>query len=90
MTQHVAYKWQGHLYCEGDIVAVLTMHQPWIRWREYGGDPAAHDAEYELDDIAEMFNINRKDNLDVAENDFPRRISNPPEDFCVFCKRWFQ
>ncbi len=88
MTQH-AYKWDGHLYCESDIVAILTLHEPWTAWRDAGGDPAAHDAEYELDEIADMFHINRRDNLQVAEEGFPRRLHNLPEDFCVFCKRWF-
>lgn len=89
MTQHAAYKWQGRLYCEGDIVAVLTLHEPWIKWRDQGREPATHDAEFELDEIAAMFSINRRDSLDVAEQDFPRRLPNLPEDFCVHCRTWF-
>jgi hypothetical protein len=90
MTQHSAYKWDGALYCEGDIVAVLTLHEPWTAWRDAGGDPTEDDTETELNEIAAMFQINRRDNLQVAERGFPRRLHHLPEDFCVFCLRWFK
>lgn len=90
MTQHAAYKWHGHLFCEGDIVAVLTLVEPWSEWRDAGNDPATLDAESELDDIADMFAVNRKDDLQVAQDRFPQRLNELPEDFCVLCKQWFR
>ena len=89
MTQHVAYRWHGDLYCEEDIVAVMTEHYPYLAWREAGGEPTASDTEDELDDIAAMFRIDRRDNLAVAERDFPVRLHKLPPGFCAFCFQWF-
>jgi len=89
MTQHVAYKWQGHLYCEDDIVAVFTEHFPWFVWRDQGGDPTADDAEVELDEIAEMFRIDRRDMWSVEDRGFPERLDDGHPGFCHFCRRWF-
>lgn len=89
MTQHSAYKWRGDLYCEDDIVAVLTEEFPWHVWRDQGGDPTEDDAETELDEIAAMFRIDR-DALDhVRATGFPERLGDQHPGFCAFCKRWF-
>lgn len=86
---HVAYRWNGDLFCEEDIVATLTEHEPWSAWRDAGNEPTEDDAEYELDDIAEMFRIDRRNNLQVAERGFPARLSDLPKSFCSFCLHWF-
>jgi hypothetical protein len=89
MTQHVAYKWRGDLYCEDDIVAVFTEHFPWHVWRDAGGDPTADDAETELNEIADMFRINRSDPRQLAQHDFPERLGDGHPGYCTFCLRWF-
>ena len=89
MTQHVAYKWNGDLYCEDDIVAVFTEHFPWHVWRDTGGDPTADDAEAELDEIAQLFRIDRRDMWQVDRLGFPERLDDGHPGFCAFCKRWF-
>lgn len=88
MTQHVAYKWRGGLYCEDDIVAVFTEHFPWHVWRDSGGDPTAEDAETELDEIAHLFRIDRN-NPHLAVTDFPERLADGHPGYCTFCHRWF-
>lgn len=89
MTQHAAYKWHGDLYCGDDIVAVFTEHFPWHVWRDTGGDPTASDAETELDEIAELFRIDRNNSHEVAATGFPERLPDSHPGFCAFCKRWF-
>ena len=89
MTQHAAYKWRGELYCEGDIVAVLTEEFPWHVWRDQGGDPAVTDAETELNEIASMFRINRDAPSHVQMTGFPERLGYNHPGFCALCRRWF-
>ena len=89
MTQHAAYKWRGDLYCEDDIVAVFTEHFPWFIWRDMGGDPTADEAEDELDEIASLFHIDRRDMWQVEEHGFPERLDDGHPGFCAFCRRWF-
>jgi hypothetical protein len=86
---HIAYRWSSDLFCEEDIVAKLTEYEPWSAWRDAGNDPAADDSEYELDDIADMFRIDRSDPVQVAERGFPERLPDLPTDFCSFCLNWF-
>ena len=84
-----AYKWRGHLYCEDDIVAVFTEAFPWHVWRDNGGDPTAADAETELDEIAHLFRIDRKDMWQVEDRGFPERLNDSHPGYCTFCHRWF-
>jgi hypothetical protein len=89
MTQHVAYKWAGDLYCGDDIVGALTQQFPWHAWIDAGGDPTMFDVETELDEIAQMFRIDRRDMWLVDERNFPERLDNQHPGFCTVCKRWF-
>jgi hypothetical protein len=89
MTQHVAYKWHGDLYCGDDIVGALIEQFPWFAWVEQGGDPTRDDAETELDEIATMFRIDRKDMWSVEERGFPERLNDNHPGYCTICKRWF-
>lgn len=89
MTQHSAYKWNGLLYCEDDIVAVFTQYFPWHVWRDMGGDPTADDAETELDEIAELFRIDRTDPRQLVDRGFPERVPDFHPGYCAFCHRWF-
>lgn len=86
-----AYRWQGDLFCEGDIVAAMTDHEPWSRWLLYGNDPGDADTETELNDLAAMFGINRDDQADVEAHGFPVILTDPPHppDFCSGCMQWF-
>jgi hypothetical protein len=88
MTQHVAYRWNGNVYCEDDIVAELTHHFPWLAWVEVGNQPAMDDAEAELNDIAHLFHIDRTAPRQVAAVGFPEYVGEHPG-FCSWCKRWF-
>jgi hypothetical protein len=89
MTQHVAYRWNGGVYCEDDIVAVFTEHFPWHVWLDTGGVPATADAETELYEIAHMFRIDRESPAEVARYGFPEHVGKHPG-FCSWCHRWFE
>jgi hypothetical protein len=86
---HVAYRWGSDLFCEGDIVSVITDHKPWSAWVAAGHEPSVHSAEEELDDIAEFLGIDRHDPEQMLMYQFPLRIPYPPEGFCAVCLCWF-
>ena len=88
MTQHVAYRWNGALYSEDDIVAALTEQWPWHVWLDIGNTPALHDAETELDEIANLFRVDRETPREAARYGFPEWVGTHPG-FCINCKRWF-
>jgi hypothetical protein len=89
MTQHVAYKWNGDLYCGDDIVGALVEHFPWHAWVDAGGNPTLFDSETELDEIAAMFRINREAPSHVTFTGFPERLPDLHPGDCAICKRWF-
>jgi hypothetical protein len=89
MTQHVAYKWHGELYCGDDIVGALIERFPWHAWVDAGGDPALFDSETELDEIAHMFRIDRSNPEQMTEQGFPERLHDLHPGYCTICKRWF-
>lgn len=91
MTHHIPYEWNESLFCEEDIVAYLTEHQPWDAWIHSGNEPGEEHAEKELDSIAEYFGIDRDDAEEVERNGFPRRLPEPPDPpgFCSGCLNHF-
>lgn len=84
-----AYLWKGDLFCDGDIVPALTDDSPWHNWITDGGEPS-DDTEDDLDDIADMFDIDRQDPVEVAEAGFPVLVRNPTDGLCVVCLRFFR
>jgi hypothetical protein len=91
MTVNV-YEWRENLYCEGDIVSVLTDHEPWSRWIDAGYEPGTDDVETQLTQIAQMVRVNRNNAGSVRRGDFPVRLAEPPTDptaFCRACLHWF-
>lgn len=91
MTVNV-YEWRENLYCEGDIVSVLTDHEPWSAWIEAGYEPGTDDVETQLNQIARMVRVNRNNAGSVRRGDFPVRLAEPPTDpnaFCRACLHWF-
>lgn len=88
---HTAYQWHGDLFCEGDIVASLTDHEPWSAWLSAINVPGDEDAETELDAIAEHFDIDRADEIECARRNFPVRLTALPDppSFCSACFGWF-
>lgn len=89
MTQHVAYRWNGDLYCGDDIVGALTEQFPWFVWVDAGGAPTLHDSETELNEIADLFHIDRSDPAQVAARGFPERLADQHPGYCSVCRRWF-
>jgi len=89
MTQHVAYRWNHELFCEDDIVPVLTQSFPWSAWIIAGNQASMDDAETELDTIAHMFGIDREAPRDVIEKNFPQYVGHHPG-YCFVCHRWFR
>jgi hypothetical protein len=86
------YEWRENLYCEGDIVSVLTDHEPWSAWIEAGYEPGTDDVEIQLTQIARMVRVNRNNRGSVQRGDFPVRLAEPPTDpnaFCRACLHWF-
>lgn len=86
------YEWRENLYCEGDIVSVLTDHEPWSRWIDAGYEPGTDDVETQLTQIALMVRVNRNNAGSVRRGDFPVRLAEPPTDpnaFCRACLHWF-
>jgi hypothetical protein len=68
---------------------MLTEHEPWSAWRDAGTESTGSAAEWELDDIASMFRIDRWDREQVARRGFPARLAVVPRSFCRFCLQWF-
>ena len=89
MTNLDAYKWHGDLYCGDDIVGALAEQFPWHAWVDAGGDPTLFDAETELDEIADMFRIDRSNPRDMTARNFPERLTDSHPGYCIVCKRWF-
>lgn len=86
------YLWRENFYCEGDIVSVLTDHEPWSQWIEAGYEPGTDDVETQLNQIARMVRVNRNNAGSVRRGDFPVRLDEPPSDptaFCRACLHWF-
>lgn len=88
MTQHVAYRWNGDLYCREDIVGALIAEFPWSAWA-YVGHAWTDNTEGDLNSIAEMFGIDRDNPAELAEYGFPEWIGYYHPGFCRICKRWF-
>jgi hypothetical protein len=87
MSQHVAYKWKGNLYCGDDIASAIIEEFPWRAWATVGH--SLHDPEDDLDSIADMFGIDRTDMWDVDTHGFPERLNDGHPGYCCICKRWF-
>lgn len=86
------YLWNENFYCEGDIVSVLTDHEPWSAWIEAGFEPGTDDVETQLTQIARMVKVNRTNAGSVRRGNFPVKLDEPPSDptaFCRACLHWF-
>lgn len=86
------YEWRENLYCEGDIVSILTDHEPWSAWLAAGYEPGEDDVETQLTQIARMVRVNRNNAGSVRRGDFPVKLDGPPTDpnaFCRACLHWF-
>jgi hypothetical protein len=86
------YLWQENFYCEGDIVSVLTDHEPWSAWIEAGYEPGTDEVEVQLTQIARMVHVNRANAGSVRRGNFPVKLDAPPSDptaFCRACLHWF-
>lgn len=88
---HTAYRWRGDTFCEGDVVHVLTDHEPWSAWLSDLNVPGDEDAEAQLNEIATQFHVDRDDEIDCARRDFPVRLPGTPDPptICSGCYLWF-
>lgn len=50
-----AYEWSGDLFCEDDILYVLTEQEPWSEWVENGGELDTTRVDEVLEEIREAF-----------------------------------
>jgi hypothetical protein len=88
---HVAYRWADDVFCEEDIVAAMTDHEPWKAWADAGNVPGEGRADDDLLDIAFFFTIDLDDPEELANVGWPVKMDEPPDppEICSGCLCWF-
>lgn len=88
---HVAYRWAGDVFCEEDIVAAMTDHEPWSAWIDAGNLPTEGDADGDLDSIAFFFMLDTEDEAETEKVGWPVKLADLPDppEICSGCLNWF-
>lgn len=79
---HAAYKWQGQLFCNGCIVAVMSDSIPAVEHVEC--EAGRH--EQQLDEMATVLHVDRT----TSDDSFPQRVTELPDGLCRYCLLWFK
>lgn len=87
MAATTPYRWQGNLYCDTEIVSLLTEIEPWKEWIDAGNTPS-DDPEADLNSLAKFFGIDRTDPDHVDQRRFPQKARHA-KGFCTYCLHWF-
>lgn len=87
MAGSTPYRWQGNLYCDTEVVDLLTEIEPWADWLK-AGHRASDDAEADLNSLAEFFDIDRTDFDQCLRRGFPIKTAGA-SGMCSYCLHWF-